>query len=300
MHFSVSSLQGSGELSFANAAWDPVDLEGVDPYSLETLKDLLNSRINQGLDFYISSFKEDAHCYSFEASRFIEQIFRKNSLNPLTRNAISSFDILRYSEKSKCFEFYCNYEQIKKPVFYIPVFISDHTRTQDEKQRCLHKLGCFYLREENYDLDKALYYLTQSAEKGFYKSQELAGHLMLENDQINKGIFWYSKYLETSPSPSAMNFIYLATKMIEIKPRESFNLFTISAFKGSYLAIINIIDFYEKNIEMQDIVKARLWRKTLPLDWQECSMGDFLNYLEEQGYDFTSTEKLHIPAELLS
>ncbi len=163
MDFAVNSLQKNDILFSFPELKAPVDLGQVDPYSLESLEDLLRARTSVGLDFYATFFKQDGRSYFFEASRFVEQIFRKNPRNPLTNIEISYFEILRYAGERQSFEPYCSSEQIKDPFFYVPIVINDHTRTEEEKQEYLHRVGQSYLKEESYDLTKALEYLTQAA-----------------------------------------------------------------------------------------------------------------------------------------
>ncbi len=298
MDFSVSSLQRSDLYPLPPDAAPAVDLERVDPYSLESLKDLLDSRLNQGLDFYVVAFKEGGYLYFFEASRFCEQVFKKNLRNPLTNIEVGCFEILRYSDDNKFFEFYCDSEQVNDPAICLPIFISDHTRADIERRMQLHKLGCHYLEEGSYDPTKAIKYLTQAAEKGSRTSQKLVGYLMFDNKKIEEGFFWFNKYLEGEVGGSPMDLIYLATQIRKTNLLESFNLFRKAALKGNYFGIAGIIDFYERETGLQDYSKALLWRQALPVDWQECSVTDFLNHLEEDEYDSDTVAELDIPAEL--
>ncbi len=299
MHFTVSSLCKDGPPVCALNIDPSVDLERVDPYSLESFRDLLNLRIREGLDFYVVSLKEGNHFYFFEASRFIEQIFRKNSRNPLTNIEISYFEILRYSEKNDNFELYCDSNQIKEPIFYATILINDPTRTGSEKRKYLHKLGCSYLREKNYNLDKAIEYLRQAAEEDFEKSQQLLGYVMLDNNKIAEGSFWLGKYLQNNPANPVSEFLYLAETIIEFDPEKSFKLFEKMAFRGSYPAIAKIVGLCEEDGVLKDLAKARMWRKLLPSDWQEGSVNNFISHLQAEGYDFNSTAQLAIPPELL-
>ncbi len=122
---------------------------------------------------------------------------------------------------------------------------------------------------------------------------------MLNNNQLDEGYFWFSKYLDQNSELSPLNFIFLADKIRENRPQECLALFKKAAFKRNYLAIGAVIDIYEKDMETRDLSKALLWRKTLPPVWQERSMDDFLGHLEGQNYDFDTIVDLEIPAELL-
>ena len=261
-----------------------INLQEIDPYSLDSLQTIMDQRLGSGLEFSVVVIKENNHLYFVEGSSFFEQFLGGNTRNPFTNHPLSTFDIYTYDLKEKSFKFRSDQEEAKHPFLYLDILYNDQRRDLEMRLDYLHKMGCLSIKEhpkQGYD------YLTKAAQMGFSRSQKTLALLLFRENKQEEGVYWFRKYLDTHLN-SPTDLIFLATQ-IKVE-KEAFSLFEKAALMGNKLAIANVIDCYESGRGIaRDLVKAHDWRKTLPLEHQQSRMIEFIHYLKKINYHLDSS-----------
>ncbi|MCB1073459.1 MAG: sel1 repeat family protein [Chlamydiia bacterium] len=262
-----------------------VKLDEIDPYSLDSLQLIMDQRLKSGLKFSIVLIREEGHQYFVEASSFMEQFLRGNNRNPLTNNSLDDFSIYTYDTEEKSFKLKANRSEAENPLLYLEILYNDHRRDLEARLSYLHKMGCLSIKD---GLQQGYEYLTQAAQMGFVSSQKTLALLLLKENKHEEGTYWFRKYLEYC-SDSPADLIFFATQIKDENCLEAFSFFEKAALMGNYLAIANVVDYYEEGRGVdKDALKAKAWRQTLPPVYQKSSMTDFISYLKKTNYNLDS------------
>ena len=287
-----------------------VNLDQDDPICLEKLSDIRKSRFDNNMDFYLCVVRENEHVFLFEGSKFMEAFLRKKKalLNPLTKQPIESFEVLKSTKQAPNFQHFMMQEDVQVYPRYLPILWNDQTRSQEQIGEYYFGMGnCYYKgRVVEKDIEQALEFYKKALENGYKKTLEQGNekailnlcHLMralvkkseienimplFENLKISHPCF----YIELG---RLCNIKYGINKEIEhIRP---------AAFCGNYDAIVRLIDIYELST-VRDTEQAKLWRSALPEEWQASKMSLFRKHLEAINYPWNHTQKLDFPEELL-
>lgn len=278
-----------------------VSLDQDDPICLEKLADIRQSRFDYNMDFYLCVVRENEHIFLFEGSKFMEAFLRKKKalLNPLTKQPIESFEVLKSTKLSPNFQHFMMQEDVQVYPRYLPILWNDPTRSQEQVGEYYFGMGnCYYKgRVVEKDIEQAL---------GFYKKAVIKG-----SEKAVMSLYVIAKDLKKQDLEEALLFlenlkfhiagIYLTNAKIcyRIDLFDKEIAYTRKqAFLGDYSAIVRLIDIYELST-VRDTEQAKLWRSVLPEEWQASKMSLFRKHLEAINYPWNHTQKLDFPEELL-
>lgn len=275
-----------------------INLETQDIYSLRTLRELMEERWSCDLDFFVCGVKEGNHIYFFEASHFLEQFIKSKGsmLNPFNRTAIGDFEIFGAPKKAQFKSHLVRQPTVESP-HYLLILVQDPARSDAQLGYFFDQLGFHYEKVEK-DSSKAIFYYEKALSFGFKKSQKALATLYMRTGQETLGLSLFKEFLEQERvSPS--DLIFSALEISERDPAEAFQCFRRAAMLGNFVAIANLISYYEegKGID-QDRVCAERWRALLPLEWQGEPMQNFITHLLDIQYDVKSVMSVSVPSEL--
>ena len=274
-----------------------INLLQKDIYHLEPLYKIKEERFERGLDFYVCVVTEGKHSFCFEGSRFVEKFLKKRSsfLNPLTKNLVHDFEVFKFK---KCHDkplLWSNKSKTLQPLSHLPIFISDHTKSNEERGRAYCFLGREYLSQTSVLLFKIGAFLgsldaLEALSKIDFKSAKVSFYLQLKSGQLNKtlNINVLKNCLLNTPK------FQKCTKLIS-------SLVYKAAIQGNQLSIGGLIDCYENSYGLipKDLEKARMWREYIPEEWRDKDMADYVAYLAQDRKNFESMEELNLPEELI-
>jgi hypothetical protein len=303
----VSSISPGNTSNFSQF----IDLQERDVYTQEKLKKIQTKRFKVNFDFYVCLVEEGTSKYVLEGSRFTEAFIRNcqknvSTFNPLTRGIVNSFKIFKYNkqigESEPKLEFIqiINKSTIDSPPDFMPILWNDHTRTAEERGKFYSRLADYYYKDKK-DVKLAIFYYERAALLGYRNAQynlsiALDRELQAKNQQFQDPLhwkiklYWMVKYWkdETAISVKGLNELSFAFEDCRLFEK-AFLFYEQAAYQGNPYAIGKVIYYYEQGFGVEkDLEKAALWRKSLPISWQNQPIIACMEYFSDPSHSFQS------------
>ena len=261
-----------------------INLTEIDPYTRSIFKELQDQRFSKGMDYYICVVKQNGRSYLFDASRFMEDCYRNQPVNPITKQAVEDFEVYVSSPDSPDFQLYMKKEEIFSPPNHLPVHWNDPSVEKTDRLAFMVEYAGHL---ESRNLEKALEIYQKAAKAGSTNAKLRLAQLYFDRGDQESAIKWLGECLDAQDI-STSNVFFCGRLLGKCDAHAlAFKAYVISARRGNLFGLGGVIRHLEAGVGVEkSLAKAREWRQELPANWRNASITDLFVHLKEIQYSY--------------